>query len=155
MGSHRMEGLLIQDQEKLHPGGCQFIEGMHAKMYILFAEIILETDMKSTKSENFVSELEYLNKTYGVDVAMIADETPTFDRKRWEKILDLLIEKKLDVEILMETRVDDILRDKEIMYKYIGAGILHIYVGAESASQDTLNIYKKNLKIEESKEAID
>lgn len=110
---------------------------------------------RARSPENFVAELEYLNRTYGVDVAMIADETPTFDRERWEKILDLLIEKKLDVEILMETRVDDILRDKEIMHKYIGAGILHIYVGAESANQATLDKYQKNLKIEESKEAID
>ncbi len=110
---------------------------------------------RARSAENFVAELEYLNSTYGVDVAMIADETPTFDRKRWEKILDLLIEKDLDVEILMETRVDDILRDKDIMNKYTEARILHIYVGAESASQDTLDRYQKNLKIEESKEAID
>src|SRR4030067_2941036 len=105
--------------------------------------------------ENFVDELEYLNRTYGVDVAMIADETPTYDRERWEKILDLLIERKLDLELLMETRVDDILRDKDIMNKYVKAGILHIYVGAESASQATLDRYQKNLKIEESKQAID
>ena len=51
--------------------------------------------------ENFVDELEYLNRTYGVDVAMIADETPTYDRERWEKILDLLIERQLDLELLM------------------------------------------------------
>lgn len=110
---------------------------------------------RSRTAENFVSELEYLNSTYGVDVAMIADETPTFDRERWENILDLLIEKNLDIELLMETRVDDILRDRDIIDKYAGAGILHIYVGAESASQDTLDRYNKNLKIEQSKEAID
>ena len=110
---------------------------------------------RARSPENFVSELEYLNSSYGVDVAMIADETPTYDRKRWEKILDLLVTKKLDLEILMETRVGDILRDKDIMYKYAKAGIVHIYVGAESASQETLNRYHKNLKIEHSKEAID
>ncbi len=110
---------------------------------------------RARSPENFVSELEYLNNTFGVDVAMIADETPTYDRRRWEKILDLLVTKKLDLEILMETRVDDILRDKGIMDKYVKAGIVHIYVGAESASQDTLNRYHKNLKIEQSKEAID
>ncbi|VVB95444.1 Ribosomal protein S12 methylthiotransferase RimO [uncultured archaeon] len=104
--------------------------------------------------ENFVSELEYLNSTYGVDVAMIADETPTYDRKRWEEILDLLIEKELDLELLMETRVDDILRDKDIIDKYKKAGILHIYVGAESASQETLDRYQKNIRIEQSREAI-
>lgn len=110
---------------------------------------------RARSPENFVDELEYLNITYGVDVAMIADETPTYDRERWEKILDLLIEKKIDLEILMETRVDDILRDRDIMEKYAKAGILHIYVGAESASQATLDRYQKNLKIEESKKAID
>ena len=41
------------------------------------------------------------------------------------------------------------------MNKYVKAGILHIYVGAESASQATLDRYQKNLKIEESKQAID
>lgn len=110
---------------------------------------------RARSPENFVAELEHLNATYGVDVAMIADETPTYDRKRWEKLLDLLIARKLDLEILMETRVDDILRDKAIIDKYRRAGILHIYVGAESASQDTLDRYQKNIKIEESKEAID
>lgn len=110
---------------------------------------------RARSPENFVSELEYLNNTYGVDVAMIADETPTFDRERWERILDLLIDKELELEILMETRVDDILRDKDIISKYKEAGILHIYVGAESASQDTLDRYNKNLKVEQSKEAID
>jgi len=51
--------------------------------------------------------------------------------------------------------VDDILRDKDIIYKYKKAGILHIYVGAESASQATLTRFQKNLMIEQSKEAID
>ena len=110
---------------------------------------------RARSAENFVAELEYLNQTYGVDVAMIADEIPTCDRERWEKILDLLIEKNLDIEILMETRVDDILRDRDIIHKYREAGILHIYVGAESADQDTLDRYQKDLKVEESKEAID
>ncbi len=110
---------------------------------------------RARSPENFVSELEYLNANFGVDVAMIADETPTYDRKRWEEILDLLIEKNLDLELLMETRVDYIMRDKDIMEKYKKAGIVHIYVGAESASQNTLDRYQKNLKVEESKEAID
>ncbi len=110
---------------------------------------------RARSPENFVSELEYLNANFGVDVAMIADETPTYDRKRWEEILDLLIAKNLDIELLMETRVDDILRDKDIMDKYAKAKVVHIYVGAESVSQNTLDRYHKNLKVEESKEAID
>jgi len=65
---------------------------------------------------NFVDELEYLNRTYGVNVAMIADETPTFDRERWENILDLLIERDIDLELLM----------KHVLMTYCGIKILWI-----------------------------
>ncbi len=105
--------------------------------------------------ESFVSELEHLRDTYGVNVVMIADETPTLSRSRWERILDLLIERDVGIKILMETRVDDILRDEDIMWKYREAGIDHIYVGVESTSQETLDRFKKNIKVEESKKAID
>lgn len=105
--------------------------------------------------ESVVAELEYLNKEYGVDVAMFSDETPTLERKRWEKLLDLLIERDLDVRILMETRVSDLLRDEDIMDKYAKAKVLHVYTGVESASQETLDRFHKDIKIEESKKAID
>ena len=77
--------------------------------------------------ENFVGELEFLRDTYGVNVVMISDETPTLERHRWERILDLLIERNVGTKILMETRVDDILRDEDIMWKYQKADIDHIY----------------------------
>ncbi|GAF86838.1 unnamed protein product, partial [marine sediment metagenome] len=110
---------------------------------------------RARSPENLVAELEYLNKVFGVDVAMLSDEIPTFDRDRWERILDLLIKKDLDLELLMETRVDDILRDKDILHKYRRAGVVHIYVGVESASQETLDQFNKGIKIEESKKAIE
>ncbi len=114
---------------------------------------------RARKPENFVAELEYLNQRHGVDVVMLSDEVPTLDRSRWERILDLLIAKRMNgvvtPELLMETRVDDILRDKDILDKYRKAGVLHIYVGVESASQETLDRFHKNLKIEQSAEAIE
>ena len=110
---------------------------------------------RARSPENFVLEIEYLHKTYGVNVFMIPDETPTFDRVRWERIIDLLIERQMDIEILMETRVEDIIRDRDILWKYREAGIAHIYVGVESTSQETLDKFKKDIKVEESKLAID
>ena len=110
---------------------------------------------RARSAENFVSELEMLNKKYGVEVAMLADEIPTFDRERWIRILDLMIERKVGVKLLMETRVDDILRDADIMGKYREAGVEHIYVGVEAGSQETLDLFKKDTKVEQSKQAID
>jgi anaerobic magnesium-protoporphyrin IX monomethyl ester cyclase len=103
----------------------------------------------------FVTELEHLRDTYGVRVTMLSDETPTSSRPRWERILDLMIERGTGMEILMETRVDDILRDEEILSKYTGAGVSHVYVGVESTQQSTLDLYLKDIKVSESKRAID
>jgi anaerobic magnesium-protoporphyrin IX monomethyl ester cyclase len=103
----------------------------------------------------FVEELEMLRDRFGVRVAMLSDETPTSDRVRWEKVLDLLHERGTGVELLMETRVDDILRDEEILPKYVKAGVSHVYLGVESTSQATLDLYKKDLKVADSKKAID
>jgi anaerobic magnesium-protoporphyrin IX monomethyl ester cyclase len=110
---------------------------------------------RARSPENFVAELELLRDSYGVEVAMLSDEIPTFDRERWVKILDLMIERKVGVKLLLETRVDDILRDADIMDKYRTAGVEHIYVGVEAGDQATLDLFNKNTKVEQSKAAID
>jgi anaerobic magnesium-protoporphyrin IX monomethyl ester cyclase len=110
---------------------------------------------RARSPESFVNELELLRRRFGVDVAMISDEYPTCDRERWEKILDLLIDRDLGMEILMETRVNDILRDEDIIEKYRLSGISHIYVGVESTDQQKLDIFRKNICVEESKRALE
>lgn len=110
---------------------------------------------RARSAENFVAELEMLGEKYGVEVAMLSDELPTCDRQRWEQILDLMIERRVPVKLLMETRVDDIIRDADIMWKYRRAGVEHIYVGVEAGSQETLDLFKKDTRAEQSKQAID
>lgn len=109
---------------------------------------------RARSPEAFVSELERLNRDYGVTIAMLADETPTVDPARWRRILDLLIARRPGVELMMETRADDIVRDRAWMADYRRAGIVHVYVGVESPQQETLDRFRKNLRTEVSREAI-
>ncbi len=104
--------------------------------------------------EDVVGEMEHLNKTYGVDVILFTDDYPSPDRARWEGILDLLIEKDMGIKVLMETRAQDIIRDQDILHKYKKAGVIHIYVGTEATEQECLDYIKKDLSIEESREAL-
>lgn len=109
---------------------------------------------RARSPEAIVAELEHLSTTYGMNVAMITDEMPTVDPHRWRRLLDLLIERDLDVQLYLETRVDDILRDRALLGRYREAGIVHVYVGAESTWQDELDTFKKGLKVEETALAI-
>jgi len=114
-----------------------------------------ERSWRSRSPESFVVELELLRDRYGVRVAMLSDETPTVSQERWERILDLLIERQTGVELLLETRVDDIIRDEGLLPKYAAAGVSHIYVGVEATSQATLDLYQKDIQVEQSKRAIE
>ncbi|MHB0980359.1 MAG: cobalamin-dependent protein [Thermoleophilia bacterium] len=105
--------------------------------------------------EAVANEIFHLNREYGIDVFLISDELPTYDRERWERLLDLLIEAGSTSYLLMETRVDDIVRDEDILPKYRQAGIIHIYVGVEATSQETLDRFQKNADVQTGKRAIE
>lgn len=109
---------------------------------------------RARSPEDIVKEMLTLRKEYDVDVVLFTDEYPTPDRKRWERLLDLIIERDIDMKILMETRAADIVRDRDILHKYRDAGIIHIYVGTEATEQKGLDYMKKDLRIEESKKAL-
>lgn len=128
--------------------------GCSMKCSFCSQQLFWKRHWRGRSPENFVQELELLRDKYGVQVVMLSDETPTLNRKRWERILDLLIDRNVGIKILMETRVDDIVRDENILWKYKAAGIDHIYVGVESASQKTLNLFHKDIRVEQSKKAL-
>jgi len=102
-----------------------------------------------------VDELEHLHAAYQVNVFLITDEYPTKDRERWEHLLDLLIERNLPIHILMETRPEDIIRDKDIMRKYRAAGIVHISIGVEATDQATLDAVRKGMHSDAAAQAIE
>ena len=107
---------------------------------------------RARSPESVVADIEEQMR-YGVDVVLLTDDYPTKDRERWERILDIIIEKELAVYLLMETRVEDIIRDKDILHKYRKAGIIHIYVGTERTDQETIDLLKKDIKVAEAKKA--
>lgn len=111
-------------------------------------------EWRGRKPEKIVEDMEILHNRFGVNVILLTDDYPTVERERWEKILDLLIEKDMGIYILMETVVDDIIRDKDILHKYRKAGIVHIYIGTEATNTKTLEYIKKEISVKNSMEAL-
>jgi len=116
--------------------------------------IFWEKSWRGRSPESLIKEIELQHHKYGVNVILLTDDYPTHSRERWEKFLDLLIERKLPIYFLMETRVEDILRDEDILPKYRKAGIIHIYVGTEAVNQEILDYIKKDVQADESREAL-
>jgi anaerobic magnesium-protoporphyrin IX monomethyl ester cyclase len=118
-------------------------------------QVFWQRSWRARSPESVVAEMEMLRDRFGVGVVMFSDETPTLDKARWDKLIDLLIEREVGTHILMETRVDDVLRDEPIMGRWREAGIDHVYVGVERTDQELLDLFKKNTEVAMGKRALD
>jgi anaerobic magnesium-protoporphyrin IX monomethyl ester cyclase len=112
-------------------------------------------DWRARTPENVVEELRELVDVHKVEFITLIDPYPTKDRDRWERLLDAIIEADLDMKLLMETRVEDIIRDADILPKYHKAGIIHLYLGAESSTDEMLESLNKGTSVDQNKRALD
>lgn len=101
------------------------------------------------------AELVHLYESYSVNVFLLTDEYPNSNRERWELFLDLVIERNLPVYLLMQTRSADIVRDRDIMWKYRKAGVVHIYVVSEAMDQAPPGVNDNGPEVTDGKLALD
>ncbi len=109
---------------------------------------------RSRDPKLFVDEIETLVKDYKVGFFILADEEPTINKKKFTALCDELVNRKLEVYWGINTRVTDILRDEDLLPTYRKAGLVHVSLGTEAASQMNLNIFRKQTTIEQNKRAI-
>jgi hypothetical protein len=88
------------------PGKCTFCD-------------IRQTAYKFRSTENILEEICYL-ESLGVSEFFIIDDTFTINRKRVFNLCDALIERNLDIQFKISSRVDSV--DKEMLEKLNKAG---------------------------------
>jgi len=94
--------------------------------------------------ELVVEELELLSKKYNIKNIKIIDEMFVLDERHYMKIVELLIEKNLNLNIWAYARVDTI--KKENLKKMKKAGFNWLCLGIESASEFVRDGAKKRLR---------
>jgi len=103
-----------------------------------------------------VDEIERLVVDHGVGFFILADEEPTINRKKFIQFCEELIARDLPRRIQwgINTRVTDIMRDKELLPFYREAGLVHVSLGTEAAAQMKLDQFNKETTVAQNKEAI-
>ncbi len=107
---------------------------------------------RARSPENVIEEIKLLKNKYGVKEIEFLDDTFTLNKKRAEKICELLIKEKLNISWSCSSRVDTI--DESLIEKLKGAGCHTIYVGVESGSQKILNIIGKGITLSQIEKTI-
>ena len=102
--------------------------------------------------QNVVHEIKHVVDKYGIRNFFFADDTFNIGEKRVLKLCHLLQENNLDIQWACLCRVDTI--DKPMLREMKKAGCVEILYGVESASSQVLAESKKNINLEQVKNAI-
>jgi len=113
-------------------------------------------DYRMRDPKKVVDEIEDLVENHGVGFFILADEEPTINRRKFIEFCNELIARNLPdrVQWGINTRVTDIMRDKDLLGLYRKAGLVHVSLGTEAAAQLKLDQFNKETTVAQNKEAI-
>lgn len=97
--------------------------------------------------ERIVAEIQYLIKTQGIKSLRFIDDTFTVNKRRVIEICKALIEQKIKLQWCCLSRTDNLT--EEMLHWMKKSGCTRIYFGLESGSQRILDLYQKNIDINE------
>jgi anaerobic magnesium-protoporphyrin IX monomethyl ester cyclase len=102
------------------------------------------------KPERVVKELKLIVNKYKVNGIIFSDDNFFIDRRRVEKICDLLIKEKLNIKWGAMCRCSYFANyDEAFINKLKESGCASLFFGAESGSQKILDLIKKDIKVED------
>ncbi len=104
----------------------------------------------SRKIEDIVNEV----KNIDCENIYFIDDDFLFDRKRLEKFIELIKNKKIKKNYVCYGRVDFIINNIDIMKQLKEIGLLYVIVGLEAANDNYLDKYNKKININDSEKCI-
>lgn len=110
------------------------------------------TKLSQLSSERVVHEMKQWIDLYQVKSIRFIDDTFTLNKSRVVELCQEIIKNNIKVEWACLSRTDNL--DAELLGWMKKAGCKRIYFGMESGSQRMLDIYKKNVNIEEALKAL-
>ena len=105
--------------------------------------------------ENVVAEMEHVKEKYKVGEIHIEDDNFTFDKKRTERILDMMIGKKLGLDWRTPNAVRADLLDEPLLKKMKESGLVELSIAPESGDQEVITkLLHKNLSLKKVEEIV-
>jgi anaerobic magnesium-protoporphyrin IX monomethyl ester cyclase len=113
-------------------------------------------DYRVRDPRKVADEIERLVNDHQVGFFILADEEPTINRRKFIEFCEELIARGLPDRVKwgINTRVTDIMRDKDLLPLFRRAGLVHVSLGTEAAAQLKLDQFNKETTVADNKLAI-
>jgi len=109
-------------------------------------------EVRFRSAENVIAELEYLKTHYHSSFIHFADDTFSMNKERAKEICRQIIDRKLGIKWVCDTRVDCL--DEELIRLMKTAGCIRVKIGVESGSDRILKKVRKGITTDKVRKAV-
>ena len=109
---------------------------------------------RARNADNVVLEIEHLIDVYQIREIHFEDDNLTLDKRRMEKICDLILDRGLDVRWFTPNGVAIWTLDKNLLEKMKKSGCYKLCFGIESGCPQTLQFIKKPINLTHARQVI-
>jgi anaerobic magnesium-protoporphyrin IX monomethyl ester cyclase len=110
---------------------------------------------RARSAENIIDEVGLLYDKYGYRAVSFVDDNFTLNPARAIKVSEMIIAKGWDVIWAAMSRVDTIVKHPEMIRTMARAGFRWTFIGFESGSQESLDLYGKKAQVEDALRAME
>lgn len=103
---------------------------------------------RAQSAARIFDDIDFLKKSYGCAGVYFREDLFTADHKRVRALAEMFINKKTNIQWACETRVDA-GADEELVELMARSGCRGFYIGAEAGSQRMLDIYNKEIDVDQ------
>jgi radical SAM superfamily enzyme YgiQ (UPF0313 family) len=120
------QGHRLKAQNIMTSRGCPF------NCYFCATPVNWGRKMRGHSPERVLKEIEHLIEHYDAEYIWFYDDTLNYNPGRLHKIMDMIIERRLNIKFCNEFRID--LVDKPLLEKMVRAGLVWGHFGIEAGS---------------------
>lgn len=130
----------------------QSSRGCPAKCIYCLSSVVTGSKLRLRSPKNVVDELEHCVREYNIRNFFFRADTFTWDKEWVITVCKEIINRKLDIEWVANSRVNTVDEERLIWMKKAGCWLVSF--GVESGNQYILDMTQKGITLEESREAL-
>jgi anaerobic magnesium-protoporphyrin IX monomethyl ester cyclase len=115
--------------------------------------VLWNSNWRGRSGRRVVEEMQMLNRDYNKSLFVFNENSFNQNRERNESFLEHLGHSGLKCDFWFQSRVKDILRDRDLLDDFKRLGCYEVMLGVESITPETLRNYAKKQSFEEIREA--
>ena len=109
---------------------------------------------RAQSAERVFADIQYLVAEFGVDEFIINDDSFIVDRKRVDRLCDLIIQAKLKINLHIQAGVTIWLLNEQLLQKMTKAGLYRLRLPVETGCETTLKYVNKPVDLKKTLEMI-